>query len=146
MRHALTFRTANTDDIDEISRLWNIAGLGGDDAYNSHEIAVRLREDDGLFIVGFDPDSPDVLRAVAMGCNDNHRGWLKRVAVDPALRGAGVGRALIDELEKRFVAAGIEQLRLSVYEDNETALSFWESMDFVELPEIRYFTKDLRQE
>ena len=145
MRHALTFRTANTDDINEISRLWNIAGLGGDDAYNSHEIAVRLREDDGLFIVGFDPDSPHVLRAVAMGCNDNHRGWVKRVAVDPALRGAGVGRALIDELEKRFVAAGIEQLRLSVYEDNETALAFWESMDFVELPEIRYFTKDLRQ-
>ena len=143
MSAELTFRTATAADTDEISRLWKVAGLGGDDAYNQHEIAVRLREADGLFVVGF--DEVDVLRAVAMGCNDNHRGWVKRVAVDPAVRGRGVGRSLYAELERRFIDAGIEQLRLSVYDDNTTALAFWESMDFVELPEIRYFTKDLRE-
>ena len=141
---ALTYRAATLDDISEIGRLWNIAGLGGADDYNEHEITVRLAEDDGLFIVGFDRSEPATLRAVAMGCNDNHRGWVKRVAVDPSLRGAGVGRELIAELERRFVDAGIEQLRLSVYDDNTTGLAFWEALDFVELPEIRYFTKDLR--
>ena len=146
MSSELTFRTATLSDIEQIGRLWNTAGLGGDDEYNRHEMTVRLAEDDGFFIVGVDADDPGTIRAVAMGCNDNHRGWVKRVAVDPEIRGAGVGRALIAELERRFLAGGVDQLRLGVYDDNKTALAFWESLDYTELPEIHYFTKDLRQQ
>lgn len=142
MSPTVTYRSATTADVEEIIRLWGGVGLGGDeDDYNRNEALTRLAADDGFFVVG--EIASGVLGAVAMGCYDNHRGWVKRVAVAPELQGGGVGRSLIAELERRFLAAGIDQLRLSVWADNTQGGAFWESLDYVELPDIRYFTKDL---
>ena len=115
------FRTATIDDIDGISRLWNAAGLGGDDAYNRHEITVRLREDDGFFVVGAPSGETDTLRAVVMGCNDNHRGWIQRVAVDPAVRGRGMGGEALSALTLALRDAGVTALHLEVDRDSPVA-------------------------
>jgi hypothetical protein len=37
----------------------------------------------------------------------------------------------------------VTKLRLAVFDDNRRALSFWRELDYVELPEIHYFTKEL---
>lgn len=105
------------------------------------EITERLREDDGFFVVGLADDGS--LRSSVMGCYDNHRGWIKRMVVDPALRRSGEGRQLVAELEQRFLAAGITKMRLAVIEENETAGHFWESLGYGEMKNIRYFTKTI---
>jgi len=137
----VTYRSATADDIDAVVALWATCGLGSGVDVDRREIIERLREDDGFFIVGLADDGS--LKSTVMGCYDNHRGWIKRMAVDPAHRRSGEGRGLVAELERRFVAAGITKLRLSVYEQNETAGEFWEALGFSELEEIRYFTKTI---
>jgi len=134
------FRTASRDDIPRIIELWDVCGLASGVEQDTREIEERLREPDGFFVLG---EIDGMLVASAMGCYDNHRGWVKRVAISPEQRGKGLGRMVVDELERRFLAAGISKLRLAVWDDNESALEFWNRMQYVELPEIRYFTKDL---
>jgi len=138
----MKFRSVTAADTDAVVELWHVAGLGAGDEVDRAEVAERLLEDDSFFILSDTDD--DQLQAVAMGCYDNHRGWVKRVAIHPSARGTGLGRALVDELERRFVAAGITQLRLAVWSQNEIGGAFWEALDYEELPDIRYFVKDLR--
>ena len=136
----LAFRSVTADDIDVVADLWDRCGLGAGATVDRSEIRVRLRSDDGFFIVG-ELDGRPV--ASAMGCFDDHRGWVKRVAVEPALQGGGLGRSLVDELERRFVDAGITKLRLAVWDHNGDGLEFWRGLDYVELDDIHYFSKDL---
>ena len=138
----VTFRSAVAGDVSAIGELWERSGLGGGSEVDRAEIVERLKEDDGFFVVGT-VDATGPIVAVAMGCYDNHRGWLKRVAVDPDHRGSGLGRLLVTEVEKRFLDAGVTKLRLAVWEQNTSAGAFWEELDYEELDEIRYFTKEL---
>lgn len=138
----VTFRSAAAGDVSAIGELWERSGLGSGSEVDRAEIVERMKEDDGFFVVGT-VDATGPIVAVAMGCYDNHRGWLKRVAVDPDHRGCGLGRLLVAEVEKRFVDAGVTKLRLAVWDDNADGAEFWQQLDYVELPDIRYFAKEL---
>ena len=139
----LTFRSVTASDTDAVCALWAAAGLGGGLATDRQEIAVRLGNNDGFFVLAFGSEEPDTAVAVAMGCNDDHRGWLKRVAVAPTMRGNGIGQALVAEVEQRFLDAGIEHMRLSVWAQNDSAGQFWQAQGYEELTDIRYFVKRL---
>jgi ribosomal protein S18 acetylase RimI-like enzyme len=52
--------------------------------------------------------------------------YLQSIAVDPEGRGAGVGSALMDEIEARARAAGSRRLALDVAASNETARRLYE--------------------
>lgn len=136
----LTFRAVTPDDIEFVVDLWDRCGLGGGADVDRAEIRDRLRNDDGFFVLG-EIDGRPV--ASAMGCYDDHRGWVKRVAIDPALQRRGLGRRLVDELERRFLDAGITKLRLAVWDHNGDGLEFWRELAYVELTDIHYFSKDL---
>lgn len=136
----LDYRSASPTDIEAICSLWAAAGVGGGYEVDSAEITERLRNDDGFFVVG---EQQGELVAVAMGCYDDHRGMLKRVAIDPSIRGHGHGREIVSEVERRFLAAGVSKLRLCVFDENEAGLSFWQELDYIELETIHYFVKDL---
>ena len=140
MSAPLTFRSATTADAASIASLWERAGLGSGTEFDQAEIRTRLRNPDGFFVVA---ERDDAIIAAAMGCHDDHRGWLKRVSVEPDLKGHGIGRAIVAEVERRFLAAGVTKLRLAVWDGNAEGLAFWNSLDYVELTEIHYFAKDL---
>jgi len=141
MTDPLTFRRAAPADVDAIIEMWDGSGLGAGVEADRIEALERLREDDGFFIVGV--DDLGAVRSSAMGCYDNHRGWVKRVVVDPDFRRTGEGNRLIIELERRFRDAGITKLRMAVWRQNESAGAFWEAQGYEELVDIRYFTKSL---
>ena len=70
----------------------------------------------------------DALAASAMvGC-DGHRGWVYYLAVAPARRRAGLGRAMMDAAEAWLRARGAPKLQLMVREDNDAALHFYEAL------------------
>ncbi len=43
---------------------------------------------------------------------EGHRGWVNDLAVDPGIRGHGLGRVLMQEAERRLVALGCLKLDL----------------------------------
>ena len=137
----MEYRSATATDAGSIRALWAACGLSHGDESDQREIAERLTNDDGFFIVGNNA-AGDIVSS-AMGCYDNHRGWVKRVAVAPTLHGTGEGGRLIEELERRFKDAGVTELRLAVFQENERAGAFWAAQGYEELTNIRYFTKSL---
>lgn len=60
-----------------------------------------------------------------VGTDDGRRGWIFRLAVDETVRGRGVGKALVEEVERRLLARGVRHVRLLVHTDNQAGLGFW---------------------
>lgn len=133
-------RTAQRGDIEAVAALWARAGVAGSEEEAAAEVAERLQRDEDLFVVGVEDGR---IVASVMGCYDGHRGWLKRVAVEPSRQGRGIGRVLVDEAERRFAARGVTKLRLAVWGENAPALAFWREMGYELQAQVRYHAKDL---
>jgi putative acetyltransferase len=74
-------------------------------------------------------------RGVAVGCGavvlDPPRGELKRMYVDPAFRGRGIGRVLLGFLEQAAVEGGCLQLLLETGTLQPEAIALYEAAGFV---------------
>ena len=66
----------------------------------------------------------------AMGGFDGHRGWVYSVAVRPTERRRGVGRALMEEVERRLKDIGCSKLNLQVRSSNMEVVEFYKSLGF----------------
>ena len=64
-----------------------------------------------------------------------HGIYLEDLFVRPALRGHGIGRALLQRLAQRCVAEGLGRLEWWVLDWNESALSFYRSLGAVPMDE-----------
>lgn len=61
-------------------------------------------------------------------------GYVYFVAVDPARRGRGIGRALVGDALDRFRAEGATHAFAAVSDDNEASRRLFESLGFEEVP------------
>ena len=94
----------------------------------------------GMFLEDFPRDFSDTL--VAAGAEDEVLGYavcwtiageshLLNIAVHPARRGRGIGRALLSECIRRAARAGASLIFLEVRAGNEAAERLYRSMGFV---------------
>jgi ribosomal protein S18 acetylase RimI-like enzyme len=60
-----------------------------------------------------------------MSGHDGRRGYLQHLAVDPAFRLKGVGRALVELCLEKLKRLGIEKTHLDVFADNAPAHRYW---------------------
>ncbi len=51
--------------------------------------------------------------------------WIGLVLLDPAFRGRGIGKTVVQQIRARAQAQGIASLKLSVLEANPRAMNFW---------------------
>lgn len=137
-------RSARQADVDAILQLWRAGGVEHDPDHDRQEIETKLDHDHDLFLVA-EADGGALVGSV-MGTYDGHRGRVKRCVIDPGCQGTGLGRALMAELERRFLARGITELRLEVWADNTAAQAFWASLGWEHLSEIRYYARSLRSQ
>ena len=77
-------------------------------------------------------------------------GEIKRMWVDPAVRGLGIGRRILDALEAQARAYGLDTLRLETNENLAEALALYRSHGYREVPPFNdepyaqhWFEKDL---
>ncbi|MEV4558040.1 GNAT family N-acetyltransferase [Kitasatospora sp. NPDC049285] len=56
--------------------------------------------------------------------------WVMVVEVDPAHRGRGHGRALMQLAERECLAAGVRDLGLNVFSDNRVAIGLYDSLGY----------------
>ena len=86
------------------------------------EIAKKLRHDPDLFIVA--EDDGRVIGTV-IGGFDGRRGLIYHLAVEQAYRHRGVGRMLMDEIERRLIAKGCLRCYLLVKDDARDVIEFY---------------------
>lgn len=113
-------------DTEAVVALWRRAGLTRpwNDPYQ--DITRKLAVQRELFLVA----DTDVVVGSAMFGYEGHRGWVNYLAVDPAHRGRGVGRALMAEGERLLRDLGCPKLNLQVRGDNTEAAAFYERLGY----------------
>ncbi len=72
----------------------------------------------------------DRLVATAMTGFEGHRAWVYYLAVDPDLRGAGHGAAMMAACEAWAQAQGAPKIQLMVRTDNAAARGFYDSIGY----------------
>ena len=133
-------RDMTIDDYDAVVGLWMQAGLpyrpfGRD---RREKMRVEMGRGTALFLVA---ESGGEVVAVVLGTHDGRRGWINRLAVSPTHRRQGIARSLVNEVEARTEALGIEIVSALVESENETSLAFFEAIDYLHAPDIEYVSK-----
>lgn len=80
-----------------------------------------------LFLVGA---SEGRIVATVMAGFDGHRGWVHLVAVSPAYRRQGFGRAMMIEAENKLRQIGCTKINLQVRASNQGVVSFYEKLGY----------------
>lgn len=130
----IRFCSLSIEDYDKIITLWERAGLpfkpAGRDS--REKMNAQMERDPELFIGAFDLDegvashkTKGRLVGVIIGTDDGRKGWLNRLAVEPDYQGKGIGKALVEECEKRLRKRGRKIICVLVEEWNENSLRFF---------------------
>jgi ribosomal protein S18 acetylase RimI-like enzyme len=121
----ITLRRLTVDDYDAILALWQRAGLDtirpqGRDSYQA--FADQLAR--GQVVLGLEDEGR--LVACAVITDDTRKGWINRLAVDPAYRRQGLGVRLIAEAEQDLRSKGIRVYAALIESENQASLNLFQ--------------------
>lgn len=121
--------------------LWRRAGLttirpAGRDAPESfaRQLACGTQ-----WVFGHEEDG--VLLGAVVATHDGRKGWIQRLAVDPAARRRGIATALLRAAEDHLRAEGMTILAALVLDDNAPSLAFFEQAGYGVREQVRYLSK-----
>ena len=132
---ALMIAPIADSDVSAVAALWQACELTRPWNDPAADIARARRGPDSAVLVGRDRES---LVASVMVGHDGHRGWVYYVAIDPAHRGKGRGREIMNAAEQWLRQRGIEKLMLLVRSDNTKVQAFYESLGYDEQERVIY--------
>lgn len=134
----MRIRGFTLEDYDAAAGLWRAADHM---SVPPREEMARVLEHAGELVLVAEDD--DRLVGVVVGTDDGRRGWIFRLAVDPGHRRQRIGRALVDEVERRLVDRGVNRIRLLVIGDNATARRFWTAAGYDAFEDVVMYSKDI---
>jgi ribosomal protein S18 acetylase RimI-like enzyme len=111
-------------------RLWQDSGLTR--PWNNPEADLRRAAagPSSAVLAGVEDDQR--LLATAMVGHDGHRGWVYYLAVDPARRGHGLGRTMMEACEAWVRAQQIPKIQLMVRATNEATVGFYQHLGYTD--------------
>jgi ribosomal protein S18 acetylase RimI-like enzyme len=120
-------RVFSMRDYEQVMALWLKTGISIGPTDSRQGILQTLQRNPDLFLVA---DNGQRVVGTVIGTYDGRCGWAHHVAVDPQWQRAGVGAALMGELEKRLRARGCATLNLTVRRTNAQVQGFYERLGF----------------
>ena len=132
---ALAIADIRDADVAAVIALWQACGLTRPWNDPASDIALARRGPNSTVLIGRENDA---IVATAMVGHDGHRGWVYYVAADPALRGRGYGRAIMNAAEDWLRAAGMAKLQLLVRRENAGVAAFYQSIGYEEAQTIMF--------
>lgn len=127
---AVRLRPAVPGDLDALLALENVSFR--EDRLSRRSLRRFLRKEQAPVVVAEDHTGRVVGSAIVLRRRGSGRERLYSLAVDPAARGLGVGRSLLDEVLASAAARGSVALHLEVREDNAPARALYLSAGFRE--------------
>lgn len=123
----MRIRSATTADAKGLAELWRVSGLRFREEDVEPDLALVLHANPELVLVMEDDDR---LIASLYGTSDGRRGWMSRLATDPAFRGRGIARRLIREFERRLLAQGCRKVNLLIEVYNPSLENYYAALGY----------------
>ena len=114
-------------DEEAVIALWHKCNLIRPNNDPKKDIDRKLKANPELFLVGVEGNK---IIATAMGGYEGHRGWVNYLGVDPACRKKGLGRKMMEAIEKKLLQRGCPKLNLQVLIGNTGAMKFYERIGY----------------
>lgn len=113
---------------DEAVALWHASGLTRPWNDPHADLARALAGPTSTVLAAEDEDGR--LLGTAMVGHDGHRGWVYYLAVQPALRRSGLGRALMHASEEWLRERRVPKVNLMVRTTNSAVVAFYETLGY----------------
>lgn len=136
----LRIRPAVAADAAAVLAFWRVAAEGTSISDDEAGVARLIARDPGALLLA---ERDGALAGTVIAGFDGWRCHLYRLAVAPAARRRGIGRALLDAAEERFTALGGRRGDAMVLERNERAHHAWRAAGYTSEPQWRRWTKPL---
>jgi len=133
-------RALRPEDYDELIALWERAGLSHRPKGRDRREGLE-RELEGPMSVFLAAEEDGMMIGAVLGTHDGRKGWINRLAVDPAHRRRGVGQALVRGVEARLGDLGIDIVTCLIEDWNKDSIAFFESIGYLEHRECIYYSK-----
>ena len=137
-----SIRELGLDGYDRLFALWQRAGLHSlkPRGRDSREALARQLASGVQTILGLEVDGQLVGTVIAT--HDSRKGWINRLAVEPACRRRGYGARLIAAAEEVLRDQGIRVIAALVESDNLTSLALFHKVGYVDAGRgIHYLSK-----
>lgn len=113
---------------EEAVALWHASGLTRPWNDPHADLARALAGPTSTVLAAEDEDGR--LLGTAMVGHDGHRGWVYYLAVQPALRRSGLGRALMHASEEWLRERRVPKVNLMVRTTNSAVIAFYEALGY----------------
>lgn len=123
----MLIRSFRLGDYSAITRIWDETGLNQTEAESLDALATQLAWDSDLVMVA---EQDGEVVGVVVGTIDGTRAYFYRLAVLPTMQGTGIGRKLVEAIEKRFKQRGVSRVLIMVNQDNPEVLPFYHSLGY----------------
>jgi len=136
----MEIRQLAINDYDKMTQLWARANLEfKPKARDSREaIATQMAVHPDFFLGAFGNNH---LIGIVILSSDMRKGWINRLAVDPANKRSGVAKALIAESEKILRASNVRIFCALIERDNKPSQNLFEDCGYARHDDILYFAK-----
>jgi ribosomal protein S18 acetylase RimI-like enzyme len=123
----MLIRPFSRADADAVVLLWTECGLVRPWNDPRKDIERKLTAQPELFLV---VELDGAVAATVMAGYDGHRGWVNYLAVDPARRREGLGRALMAEVERLLTERGCPKLSMQIRAENSAVVDFYRGLGY----------------
>lgn len=135
----LVYRDDLPSDMRAVIGLWESCGLTRPWNDPQRDIERKLTVSNGAFWVV--DQGGDVVASVMIGY-DGHRGSINYLAITPRLQRSGLGAELMRRAEAFLIDLGCPKVSFCVRKDNDSVLSFYDSLGYV-VDDVHFLGKRL---
>src|SRR5690349_9586906 len=113
-------RDFHADDLDAAVRLWdNPAASSEAPAFGLSDLIAAVRAHEPAVVAAARNEHSEELVGIAVATVSGGRAWLMRISLAAAWRHRGIGSAMLGELERRLVAAGVHRIQCLLAGESE---------------------------
>ncbi len=121
----VTIRSCREDELAAVLGLWQTAGSTPSPLDTVPALQQLYRKDRDAILVA---EAAGRIVGTVVGGWDGWRGNIYRLAVLPDNRRRGIGRALVEEIERRIDKKGARKISICVVHEQDSAVLFWNAM------------------
>jgi ribosomal protein S18 acetylase RimI-like enzyme len=138
-------RFLTIEDYDDAYSLWKTSPGIGLKTLDDSETGIRKYLERNP-LTCFAAEENGELAGIILGGHDGRRGYIYHIAVKPLFRSRGIGRALLESVEKALILEGINKVALISFKTNVGGNRFLRACGYPIRDDVVYRNKNLNGE